>query len=463
MREVVVVGGGITGLAAAYRLVRPDLHVTLIEAGGRLGGAMRTVQIEGVTLEGGPDSFLTRKPWAETLARELGLAADLIATRPEARGASLFWHGRLEPIPAGVVNGVPTDLRALWRSDVLSLAGKLAALMDLVRPPGHPTGDVSLGAFLARRFGREVVERLAAPMLSGIYAGDIWALSLLATAPDLASILDRYGSLSRGLREARRARPPAPGPLFRTLASGLETLPSTLARRLVALGATLKIRTRVEQLAAEADGWVVELSDGVLHADAVVLATPAPVSATLLTAVSAEASRLLAGIPYAHLAVVGLLYPPGRLPVPRTQTGVLVPRQRGIAVTALTYLASKWAYPTPPPYEPIRAFYGRADGSNVLEHDDDTLIRMAQQDVARILGSDVAAHQAVVFRHPAAMPQYLVGHRERVAAIDRALRPHPTLATAGAWRNGVGIPDCIREGEAAAARILQGLGFRSAS
>jgi oxygen-dependent protoporphyrinogen oxidase len=461
--EAVVVGGGITGLTAAYRLSAAGVRVTLLEAGERLGGAIRTARVEGVTLEGGPDSLLTRKPWAEDLARALGLGPDLIATRPEARGASLWWRGRLHPIPAGVVNGVPTDQAAVEQASVLTRAGRRRVLADLSRRPTTMAGDVSVGDFLAERFGREWVERVAAPMLSGIYAGDIWHLSLAATAPQLAPVLARHGSLMRGLAAERRARPPAPGPVFRTLNAGLETLVDALAMRLAAGGVEVRLGTPVAAVTPTHSGVEVAWDGGSRRVDGVVMAAPAWAAGTILAEALPSAVEWLRGIAYANLAVVGLVYDAGELPVPRDQTGVLVPRQPGTSLTALTYLASKWAYRPAPPAEPIRAFYGRAREANVLERDDRELADAAVRDVARVLGRERVPRAVKVFRHPLAMPQYHVGHAERIAAIDREASRLPRVVLAGAWREGVGIPDCVRSGDAAAARLLAELGIKPVS
>lgn len=457
MPDVIVAGGGIAGLTAAWRLTQAGFRVTVLESRDRFGGAIVTETVEGYPLEGGPDSFLTRLPHARNLAEELGLGADLIPTRREARGASLWWQGRLLPVPHPTLRGIPTAPEAVLRSPLFSWWGARRALLDRFWPRTRITADVSLGAVLDRHFGREVVDRLVEPVMAGIYAGDIRRLSLLATAPELKEALSTSGSLMRGLAaQAARASRPA-GPLFMTLASGFANLVDQLAAAIVREGGTLRPGVQVTGLAPSGRGWQVATSAGVLAADAVVLALPAWAAAGCLQELSPDAATHLQAIPYADLAVVGLLYEPGTLQVPRTETGLLVPRQPGLELTALTYLASKWAYPTPPTLEPIRAFYGRAGSRLAVEWSDERLTRQAVEDVARILDAERAPRHVRVFRHPRAMPQYVVGHLDRMAAVDRALAAWPTLALAGSWHNGVGVPNCIRDGEAAAARIVQAL------
>ena len=459
-----MVGGGVTGLAAAHRLLAesPGLTVTILEAGPRLGGSVVTDRVAGVPLEGGPDSVLTRKPWALDLMRTLGLEQHLIATRPVARGALLWWDERLIPIPRGTGNGVPGRLDLLWRSGLLSAQGRRRAVGDSFLPNRLPAGDVGVGIALRARFGREVVERLAAPMLAGIYAGEVDRLSLDAVAPHLRDLLARYGSLSRGVREARRRAPQAGGPLFQTLESGLATFVEALARRIQEAGGRIVVGARAVRLVPEPDGVGVETADGRrFWGDVVVSAFPAWAAAECLPQ-SMEAVRLLRSIPYANLAVVGLVYPLGALPVPRDVTGVLVPRQPDARLTALTFLASKWGYRESLAVEPIRAFYGTADGPDILALSEERLRAMAIRDTARILGvPPVDPAYARVFRHPRAMPQYVVGHQARLDRLDRELAAWPRLTWAGNWRDGVGMPDAVRSGEAAAARTLETLGLRS--
>lgn len=458
MTELAVVGAGIAGLAAARRLVErvpAGTVVRVFEATARAGGAIRSETTSGVVLEGGPDSLLTRKPAAVELCRALGLGGELIGPAAAARGADIFWEGRLHPIPPGLMAGIPSRPEALWRSGLLSWGAKLRALADLWRPPLSTEPDVSLGQLLEYRFGPQVVDRLVAPLLAGIYAGDIRTLSLKATFPQLAAWQATSGSL---IRAARRQPPPPAGhrgPPFLTLRGGLERLVQALVEH---TAAAWHFGEPVRRLVPDGDGFRLETDRGRYTVDGVVLAAPAHQAREMVGETLSEAADLLAGIPYTDLAVVGLLFRPGAVNPPRDKTGVLVPGGQGLTMTAVTYVASKWAYPEALPYEPIRVFFGRAGQDGVLDQDDAALVARAQAELARVLGVRADPEQARVFRHPAGMPQYRVGHPDRVARLEQLLSAWPRLRLAGQAYHGVGIPDNVVDGERAADAVLAALG-----
>ncbi|MCL8206593.1 MAG: protoporphyrinogen oxidase [Actinomycetia bacterium] len=457
MPELAVVGAGIAGLAAARRLVERAPAGTVVhvfEANARAGGAIRSEITAGVVLEAGPDSLLTRKPAAVELCRALGLADELIGPAPGARGADIFWAGRLHPIPPGLMAGVPSRPETLWRSGLLSWSAKLRALADLWRPPKPTEPDASLGELLAYRFGPQVVDRLVAPLLAGIYAGDIRTLSLKATFPQLAAWQDQYGSL---IRAARRQPPPAGhrGPPFLTLRTGLERMVRVLVEK---TSATWHFGEPVRRVVPEGGGFRLETDRGRYAVDGLVLATPAPRTREMLGEAVPEAGALLAEIPYTDLAVVGLLFRPAAFSPPRDKTGVLVPAGQGLALTAVTFVGSKWAYPEPPPYEAVRVFLGRAGDAGLLEHDDDALVARARAELERVLGVRAEPETARVFRHPAGMPQYRVGHLDRVARLEQVLARWPQLRLAGQAYHGVGIPDNVADGHRAADAVLAAVG-----
>lgn len=456
--SIAVIGGGISGLAAAYRLTQrgpADMEVHVFEASPRLGGVIQTEHAYGMVVEGGPDSFLVRKPGAIRLCRDLGLDPQLLPSNPHARGAFLYIEGHLMPIPAGIQMGVPTRINAVWASPALSWWGKARMLADWIMPRVKTEPDISLGRFLAYRFGRQWTKRVAAPMLSGIYAGSIDELSLMATFPPLSDQQKRYRSLLHGARHAvqdARRRPATPAtPIFMTLASGLDTLIQALADRTTA---QMHLGMAMRELVREKEGFRLrgESFDGWF--DGVVVATPAYAAAPLMRAESGPVAELLEGIHYANLAVVSLLYSREALGLPPDKTGILVPEGERAEMTAATFVESKWAWPSALPYLPVRVFYGRAHGPNVLDWDDERLRSNAVRDLEMVLGVHHAPTHVRVFRHPWSMPQYAVGHMDRIAQIERLCWSWPAFRLTGSAYRGVGIPDCIAEAEQAAEDVL---------
>lgn len=467
--RIAVVGGGIAGLAAAWELLpavdQGAVALTLFEGAPRLGGAVRTDTAGGVVIEGGPDSFLTRKPDAETLCREVGLADHLIATRPENRGAYLFRRGRLYPLPEGMMSGIPTRIGPLLTTPVLSWSAKLRALGDLVLPrsaaarsPASDPLDVSLGGFLRRRLGSGVVDDLAEPILSGIYAASADDLSLLASFPDLLTMERRHRSLILALRQAAR-RTPRPGPPgaspFLTLDVGLQALVEALAARLHPIA--IRLNTPVRSVTPTASGYRLETESGAETFDAVVVAAPAFAAARLLQPLDEPWVEDLAAIPYSNLAVVGLAYEPTAIPRPLDKTGFLVPRREGLTITAVTWLSAKWPHPRQRPWETLRVFLGRAGGPDVTQWDDGRLLDTVAHDLGRTMGIAQPPRYHVIFRLPQALPQYRVGHVARIRRVEAGVAAHPGLALAGAAYHGVGLPDCIRSGRQAARRVVQAL------
>ena len=460
MRELAVVGAGMAGLAAAHRLeeLAPNARVTVYEAADRVGGVIRSEPAPpgSVVLEGGPDSLLARKPAGVALVEAVGLADDLVTSHPAARGALLYVDGALMPLPPGVVAGVPLQPERLQDSPLLTAAGREALMADLGASPETISEDVSLGAFLARRLGHEWTDRVASSLLSGIYAGHMRDMSLLATYPELAAAA-QHGSLIRGLAAERAAQPPRPGPVFVTLAGGLESLPRRVAER---LRTPVRTGEAVTTVAAEGPRYRLSGEHGEYVVDGLVLATPAPVAARQLARLAPAAAERLARVPYTQLAVVTLRYAPG-VAVPAGMTGVLVPAGAGLPLTAITFVGQKWAHRVPPADVPVRVFYGRAAAGpaapDVLAWSDERFQQQAASDLCQVLGWAANPLSVRVHRHPVAMPQYLVGHPVRVAEVEAELARRPGLALAGASLHGVGIPDVIRGGRAAAERVMRSL------
>lgn len=441
-RPYVVVGGGISGLVAAYTLreQHPTQDVVLLEASHRVGGKIATDRTYGFILEGGPDSILRRKPEAVELAEALGLKA--IGTNPGARGAFIYYRKKFFPIPAGVQAGIPTDIKALLRSGLLSWSGKFRASGDFFLPRiSRPDQDMALGRFLRYRFGDEVVDRLAAPMLSGIYAGDIDQMSLEATFPQFKDLEGETKSLVLGSRKRQRLAKPHGGSIFASFAGGLESLIEALVTAL----STVEIRygAEVTRLERVVDGVRVTIGDDVILGQGVVLATPAFTASALIQHQSPMVAHVLEGIHYPDLAVIGAVYKPGDIEIPDHKTGFLVPTQPEMRMTAATYVSSKWHYPGVPEGQVVRAFYGRA-GEDILTLSDDELLELYNQEMSRIFPGLGKPMYRRVFPHPRAIPQYQVGHmRKMAAALVQMRQEWPEVVLAGAYINGVGIPDCV--------------------
>jgi oxygen-dependent protoporphyrinogen oxidase len=465
---VVVVGGGISGLAAAHRVVEaregggPPLGVTVLEAGDRVGGTVGTARVGEFLVETGADSFVADKPWALALVDRLGLTPRLVPTDARFRRVYVVHRGRLHPLPEGWVLLGPARLGPVWRSPLLSWRGKLGLALDLVRPARRAAGDESVAAFVRRRLGREVLERIAQPLAGGIYTGDPATLSLQATLPRFAALEREHGSVIRGLRRTATQREAggAAGArfgLFASLAGGMGELVAALARRLPP--GSVRLGCRAAGLTPEAGGWRVRLADGTaVGAAAVVLAGPAPAMADLVRPVDADLGRGLAAIRYASSAAVTLGYPRARVAHPLDAFGLIVPRAEGRAALAVTFSSVKYPGRAPAGTVLLRVFLGGALDPGALDRDDPGLVRLARGEVEALLGAGGSPLLADVRRYPAAMPQYGVGHLERVAALEARAARLPRLALAGAAYRGVGIADCVRSGEAAAEAVLAAAG-----
>ncbi|MDR7456233.1 MAG: protoporphyrinogen oxidase [Armatimonadota bacterium] len=466
--HVLVVGGGITGLAAAYTLVTDPrakclgVACTVIESEPRLGGKLRTERIDGCLVEHGPDSFLATKPWAAELCRALGIGDRLIPTLP-GRAVYVASRGRLHPLPDGLTFGVPTRLRSLLGTKLLSPLEKLRVAADLVLPRRRDDSDESLGGLLRRRLGDAVVRRVAGPLLGGIYAGDPDQLSARATFPLLPQWEASHRSLVLAALDRRRQAASTPnGPMFLSLAGGVGELVEHLRAALA--GVTLLTGRTVVHLARRrhgGQGYHVRLDDGqTLDADAVVLTVPAFAAAALLAPLSRPVVAALRTIPYVSTAAVTLAYDRDRIRHPLDGHGFVVARDEPLAIVACTWLSSKWPHRAPPNRALLRCYLGAAGREAVVDEPDERLVALARADLAKTMGIDAAPRFAVVARWPKAMPQYPPGHLERLQAMEAGLASLPGLALAGAGYRGIGIPDCIRQGTEAARRVLDNLAGR---
>ena len=461
--RLVVVGGGITGLAAAHHALelarerRIALELTLVEARERLGGTIATERAGGFLIEAGPDSFLSEKPWALALCRRLGLEDRLARTDDRYRKVFVWHAGRLHPLPDGWELLAPTRLAPFLSSRLFSWPGTLRMAFDLVLPRGI-ADDESLGAFVRRRLGREALERVAQPLVAGIYTADPDDLSLTATMPRFAELEKQERSIILGLRRARRrARETgvsgARWSLFVTLKEGMEDLVAALATRLQP--GTVLLKQRVAGVVRRGDRWRVATAEGAdLDADRVIVATESHAAARMLRYVDPTLATLLAEIPYASSATVTLGYRRADVVHPLDGFGFVVPHAEKRALLACTFSSVKYPGRAPEGDVLLRAFVGGALNEAVLELDDAPLVMRARAELREALGITAAPALARVFRWPKAMPQYHVGHLARVETIERRAGALPGLDLAGGAYRGVGIADCVRSGEAAAERAL---------
>jgi oxygen-dependent protoporphyrinogen oxidase len=450
--RVAVVGGGIAGLAAAHRLERllPEAEIVLLEQSGRLGGKLVTEHADGFVIEGAPDSFLSRKERAVELCEELGLASELVGRRPENARSFVRRGQELHPLPEGLTGLVPTNLDALDESALLSEAGKRRFAEERAVPAAPPGDDEPVAWFVSRRFGREAYEALVEPLLTGIYGGDGERLSLQATFPRLRALELEHGSVLRGLE----AQPPGDSPLppFLSLRGGMQRLGDRLAESL--RRTTTKAQARVVTMSRKAGGGFV--LDGAPEVDGVVLATPAYVTAELLASLDPELAELHAQIPHASSVVVTLAFPRSAVEHSLDGYGYVVQKAEGGDVLACTWTSSKWEGRAPKDRVLLRVHAGRAVGRDLTAEPEDELVALAREEL-RVLGVAAEPELVRIHRWPRGMPQYVLGHPERLERIEAALARHPGLALAGAAYRGVGIPDCIVSGERAAASVVESL------
>jgi oxygen-dependent protoporphyrinogen oxidase len=465
--RVVVVGGGIAGLTAAYHAANSGARVTLLEGSAGVGGKLRVSEIAGLPVDEGAEAMLARRPEGLELVRELGLG-DRLAF-PGTTSAAIWSRGALHDMPGGHVMGVPADLAALARSRVLSAAGLARVPLDLVLPETPRGEDVSVAEFVGARVGAEVVDRLVEPLLGGVYAGRTEELSFEATVPGLAAASRSRRSLITAARAVREAAPADAGPVFTTLAGGLGTLAQELAGRLAELGGDVRTEAMVRELRRTPEGWRLTIGPArapeFLDADAVILAVPAPPAQRLLRDEVPAAAVELGRIDYASMAIVTLAYAGTAFPARPRRSGYLVPAVEARGVKAVTFSTTKWPHliDGAPGTVVVRCSIGRHGDEQLLQRPDDELKAMAMTELARTVGVIELPLDFRVTRWGGGLPQYTVGHLDRVARIRAAVAGQPGLAVCGAAYDGVGIPACIATARAAAARVLGGLDGRGQS
>lgn len=457
--DVLVIGAGIAGLVTAFRLrqLRPELNVQVVDVAQHAGGKLRTGELAGVTIDLGAEAVIARRPEGLALLEDLDLTSTI--HHPGVADARITSGGRQFPVPTDTLMGVPTNLDSVAESGLLSSAG-IARLGQATDQVLSGDGDISVGAAVGEAFGPEVVDRLVEPLLAGVYAGRADRLSLGATIPALRARLGAGGNVLSAARAARAAAPRSDGPVFATVSGGIGSIPQQIIERgqlSVTLGCPAR---RIDQ---DEHGFVIQTGAAPqpwdVRARAVVVAVPAPKAARLLGSVARDAAVQLAEVQTANVAVVAIAYRAADLvhPPPRG-SGILVPASEGTAVKAATYVTNKWPHLTgDDDLFIVRASLGRIGDDQVLKHTDGDLLALARRDLAILAGISGAPVDWLVQRWAAGLPQYDVGHLDRVVRVRQAVARVPGLAVAGATYDGVGIPGCINSAHAAADQVLQHL------
>jgi protoporphyrinogen/coproporphyrinogen III oxidase len=449
LSRVAVVGGGITGLAAAHRLAQAGAEVVVVESSERLGGKIWTHRSDEVISEAGPDSFLDREPWATSLCHELGLGPDLVAP---AHFGALIWTGkRLGQLPPGWPHGIPVSPYRAWRSGLLSAPGALRAYADLFQPRRLSGPDLSVASFVVRRFGPEVLEALVDPLLAGTRAGQAESLSLAAATPPIDSLARKNRSLILGLHSHAPSGPPP----FLGIRGGMDRLVERLAGVLEGR-ARLQTGTIAQRLCSSSRGFELRLEPGAsIEAEAVILAVPSYAAAGLVTELSPRAAAHLKRIAHATVVSATLVFEPGAWAPPEDTSGLLVSRKAGRLLAACSWSSHKWPEGSPADGSVVvRCFAGRAGRHPAFAGSDQELTRRLAEDLRAVVGIDAPLVHGRITRWERGLPEYRVGHLELVAAAERALAGHFRVALAGSSYRGSGLPDCIRQGQEAAERVL---------
>jgi protoporphyrinogen/coproporphyrinogen III oxidase len=461
MKRIAIVGGGISGLSAAFALeehIRGGVaaEYVLYEASPRLGGVLFTEQIDGCVVEAGPDSFLTEKPWAADLCRALGLGDQLIGSNDADRKTYILVHGKLVAMPDGLMFMVPTKILPTGASPLFSWKTKLRMAQEMFHPPRAANCDESVASFVERHYGAEVVDRLADPLLSGVYGGEAANLSVRAVLPRFAEMERTHGSLGRALLAARKKVALAPGKkptsLFSSLKNGMQQLTEAVVAHL--MPSSLLTNAPVEAIQREGDSWIVSAGYSSDEFDGVILAVPSYSASSLLRMCGAELSAELASIEYSSSIAVALGYdravrqslPPG--------FGFLVPRSEGKSIVATTFVHNKFPHRAPEDRALLRCFFAGSNATGVWDLPDDEIIAVVRNDLRQILGVSADPLFGRVYKWKSAMAQYTVGHLDRLERIDRLRQQLPGIALAGNAYRGIGVPDCVRSGRDAVQQLM---------
>jgi oxygen-dependent protoporphyrinogen oxidase len=456
---VIIVGGGVAGLSAAFELHRRAVPFILLEAGSRAGGVVLSEQVDGFMIDAGPDSLLIQKPEGIRLCEELGIGGRLVPTKPP-RLAFVQRGGRLHPLPAASVLGIPTKWGPFIRTPLFSWAGKLRMGLELGIPRRAADDDESIGAFMERRFGREAKEYLAEPLLAGIHAGDVDRLSLRSLFPRFRDAERTHGSVLRGFRKEAPSAGRTPQPSGRAAHEGVfRSLPNGLSEMIEALvgalpSSSIRLRTTVTDISAARTCYRVATADGqTFTTEAVVVASPAFAAGRILRSLSAPLAELCEGISYSSTATIALAFPRSAVVHPLNGSGFVVPRVERTGILAASWLSSKWPHRAPEGRVLMRAFVGGARDPEAVGRSDRELVTLSMTALRPLLGISGEPLFTRVYRWDRANAQHEVGHLDRLARIEEAIARHPGLFVTGSGFRGVGIPDCVADARATAAQV----------
>jgi oxygen-dependent protoporphyrinogen oxidase len=467
MKRVAIIGGGISGLCAALcleeaRSAGSAVEYTLFEASPRLGGVLVTERVDGCLVEAGPDSFITEKPWAANLCRKIGLGDQLIGSNDQERKTYILVSGRLVVMPDGLMFMVPTKVLPTVFSPLFSLRTKLKMAAELFHPPHQASQDETVAEMVKRHYGPEMVDRLADPLLSGVYGGEASQLSVRAVLGRFSEMEAKHGSLGRAMLAARKKMAAAPKrptpPLFTSLRDGMQQMVDAVISRLDR--SSLRTSTPVQSVIAQDGGWTVSAGYESDHFDALIVATPAPAASELLRMADERLTNELGEVRYSSSITVTLGYddkvrrslPPG--------FGFLVPRSEGRHMLAATFVHNKFPHRAPENRAIVRCFLGGARDEQILDFSDSEILRIVQTELMQIIHLEAEPLFTRVYKWRGAMAQYSVGHLDRLQRIETMVRNLPGLSLAGNAFNGIGVPDCVRSGTEAAAKALAAVGLQ---
>jgi len=468
MKKIVIIGGGIAGLAAAYHIHEEifkniPVECTLLESSEKFGGKISTMRFDGFIVERGPDSFISQKPQAIELCKKLGLEDRLTGTSPDHPNTYVCLKNKLVTMPDGLSLMIPTKFMPFILSPLFSWMGKIRMGMDLFLPKKKGNGDESLASFVRRRMGEEALEKMAEPMLAGIYASDPNLMSINSTFPMFVQTEQKYRSLILGMLARKRqqiihrAKIPKgkqPASLFMTLKNGLDEMVETLVEK--AINVTFRAGTKVMDLSRAEEGWRLTLNDGSsINADAVILATPAQTSAHLIEQTSPKVAGLLNQIRYVSTATVSIAYKKEGFPHSLDGFGFVVPKTEGKRILACTWTSSKFPERVPEEYVMLRCFVGGAMREELAELDEDSIGTMVREELLDIMGIDCEPVFLKTFRYKKSNVQYQVGHAALIESVRKKLQSFPGLVVTGSAYTGIGIPDCIRDGVSAAKEVIE--------